>query len=48
MVTFLGLNGDELEATDAEVVAEIIALTDETLSEAGPTERIRQRLPKRT
>jgi death-on-curing protein len=32
MVTFLGINGHELEATDAEVVAEILALADGTVS----------------
>ena len=33
MVTFLEMNGHELEATDAEVVAEILALADGTVSE---------------
>ena len=33
MVTFLGMNGHELEATDAEVVAEIVALADGSVSE---------------
>ena len=28
MVTFLGVNGHDLMATDAEVVAEIVALAD--------------------
>ena len=47
MVTFLGINGAELEATDAEVVAEIIALADGTLSEAALTDWIRQHLTTR-
>ena len=33
MVTFLGLNDRELDATDAEVVAEIVALAEGSLSE---------------
>jgi death-on-curing protein len=33
MVTFLGMNGYELEATDAEVVAEIVALANGIVSE---------------
>ena len=33
MVTFLGVNGYEFSATDAEVVAEILALADGTISE---------------
>jgi death-on-curing protein len=32
MVTFLGMNGHELEATDAEVVAEFLALADGSVS----------------
>ena len=42
MVTFIGMNGAELEATDAEVVAEIIALADGTLSETELTDWVRQ------
>ncbi len=34
MVVFLGLNGWDLEATDAEVVATMLALADGRLSEA--------------
>jgi death-on-curing protein len=34
MIVFLGLNGWELEATDAEVVATMLALADGRLSEA--------------
>ncbi|MEO5895594.1 MAG: type II toxin-antitoxin system death-on-curing family toxin [Vicinamibacterales bacterium] len=33
MVTFLGLNGHTLDATDAEVVTEIVALADGSASE---------------
>lgn len=33
MATFLGVNGYELEATDAEVVAELRALADGSVSE---------------
>ena len=33
MVTFLGLNGREFDATDAEVVAEIAALAEGSVSE---------------
>lgn len=33
MVTFLGVNGHELDATDAEVVAEVVALADGSVSE---------------
>jgi len=47
MVTFLGINGCEFDATDAEVVAEIIALADGTLSEGGLTDWIRQHLTTR-
>lgn len=35
MVTFLGMNGYDLEATDAEVVAEILALADGMVSEGA-------------
>jgi death on curing protein len=33
LVTFLGLNGHELDATDADVIAEILALADGRVSE---------------
>ncbi|MBI3050315.1 MAG: type II toxin-antitoxin system death-on-curing family toxin [Acidobacteria bacterium] len=33
MITFLGLNGREFEATDAEVVTEMLALADGRVSE---------------
>jgi death-on-curing protein len=42
MVTFLGMNGYELMATDAEVVAEIVALAAGTVSEEALTDWIRQ------
>jgi len=47
MVTFLGLNGYELEATDAEVVAEIVALADGSVSEESLANWIRQHGTKR-
>jgi death on curing protein len=47
MVTFLGMNGHELEATDAEVVAEILALADGTVSEEALADWIRQHSSKR-
>lgn len=42
MVTFLGMNGHELTATDADVVAEIVALADGTVSEEALAEWSRQ------
>lgn len=47
MVTFLGMNGYDLETTDAEVVAEILALADGTVSEEALADWIRQRSTKR-
>lgn len=47
MVTFLGLNGYELKATDADVVAEVLALADGSLSEASLADWIRQNGAKR-
>jgi death-on-curing protein len=41
IVTFLGINGRELQATDAEVVAEIVALADNRVSEAQLADWIR-------
>ena len=41
MVTFLGLNGYEFSAADAEVVAEIVALAAGTVSEEALTTWIR-------
>ena len=42
MVTFLEINGHELEATDAEVVTEIVALADGSTSEESLADWIRQ------
>ncbi len=42
MATFLGINGYDLEATDAEVVAEILALADSRVSEDALADWIRQ------
>jgi death-on-curing protein len=42
MVTFLEMNGDDFEATDADVVAEIVALADGRLSEDAVADWIRQ------
>jgi death-on-curing protein len=42
MVTFLGVNGYDFSATDAEVVAEILALADGTVSEEALADWIRQ------
>ena len=47
MVTFLGMNGYELEATDGDVVAEIVALADGSVSEESLAEWIRQHVRKR-
>lgn len=42
MVTFLGLNGYELTASDADVVTTFVALAEGSLSEAVLTEWIRR------
>lgn len=47
MVTFLGMNGRELEATDAEVVAEFMALADGGVSEEALADWIRLHSVKR-
>jgi len=47
MVTFLGLNGYELTATDAEVVVEILALAAGSVSEEALTQWIRHHSSKR-
>jgi len=44
MVTFLGVNAYDFSATDAEVVAEILALAAGTVSEKALTDWIRQRV----
>jgi death on curing protein len=46
MVTFLGLNAYEVTATDAEVVTEILALAERSVSEEALTEWIRQHSSK--
>lgn len=47
MVTFLGMNGHDLETTDADVVAEILALADGNVSEEALADWIRQHSTKR-
>lgn len=42
MVTFLGMNGHELEATDAEVVTEMLALANGRVSEEELADWLRQ------
>ena len=46
MVTFLGINGHELEAPEAEVVVEFLALADGRVSENQLTDWIRERISK--
>jgi death-on-curing protein len=46
MVTFLGMNRHDLTVTDAEVVAEILALADGSGSEESLADWIRQRRTK--
>ena len=47
MVTFLGINGHDLGATDVDVVAEIVSLADGRVSEAELADWIRQHTTKR-
>jgi death-on-curing protein len=47
MATFPGLNGHELDATDAEVVAEVVALADGVISEEALADWIRRHSTKR-
>lgn len=47
IATFLGLNGHELEATDAEVIAAIVALADGNASEESLADWIREHSTKR-
>ena len=47
LVTFLGTNGDDLEASDAEVISEILALADGRVSEEELADWIRKRSIKR-
>jgi death-on-curing protein len=44
MITFLGINGHELDATDAEVVTAILALAEGTVSEDDLADWIRAHL----
>jgi death-on-curing protein len=46
LATFLGMNGVELEATDEEVVAEILALADGRVTEAQLKDWIRTHTTK--
>ena len=41
MVTFMGINGYEFDANDAEVIAEIVALADGRVSEEALVEWVR-------
>ena len=45
LVTFLGVNGHELDTTDADVVATIVQLAAGQLTEAELAQWIRDRLP---
>lgn len=47
MATFLGLNGYELDTTDAEIVAVIVALADGSVTEEALADWIRQHSNKR-
>jgi death-on-curing protein len=47
VVTFLGINGHELDATDAEVVAEFLAAADGSVSEGELAGWIREHATKR-
>lgn len=46
MATFLGLNGYELQATDADVVTQILALADGRVSEEALTAWVRTQSTK--
>ena len=47
IATFLGLNGCELQATDSDVVVEIVSLADGRVSEEQLADWIRARSAKR-
>jgi death-on-curing protein len=47
MVTFLGMNGYEFQASDAEVVAEILALADGIVTEDELADWVRQHVATR-
>ena len=44
LATFLGINGQELDATDADVVTTMVALAEGTLTERGLAAWIRDRV----
>ena len=47
IVTFLGINGHDLDATDADVISEMLALADGRVSEEELADWIRQHSTKR-
>jgi death on curing protein len=47
IVTFLGMNDHDLDATDAEVISEMVALADGRVSEAELADWIRRHSTKR-
>ena len=47
MATFLGVNGYDFDASDAEVVAEIVALADGKVAEEELADWVRTRVTKR-
>jgi death-on-curing protein len=47
IATFLGVNGDELQATDAEVVTEVLSLADDRVSEEQLADWIRAHSARR-
>ena len=47
IATFLGINGSDLRATDADVVTQIVALAANRVSEAALTDWIRSHSTKR-
>lgn len=46
VATFLGMNGDELQATDAEVVDQFVALADGSVSEGELTDWVRAHIAR--
>lgn len=47
MITFLGVNGHDFSATEAEVVSEMLALADGSISEEAVADWIRRHCRKR-
>jgi prophage maintenance system killer protein len=47
MITFLGVNGHDFSATEAEVVTKILALADGRVSEEALANRVRKHSSKR-